>query len=50
MMMASKSHEKHPIHKDLYEALIQSIHVDENYMDRLAADPASQRKRLHDDK
>ncbi|GJZ89656.1 hypothetical protein Tco_0661438 [Tanacetum coccineum] len=50
MMMASKSHEKHPAHKKLYDALIQSLLMDENDMDRLAVDPASQRKRRHDDK
>ncbi|GKA71228.1 hypothetical protein Tco_0777367, partial [Tanacetum coccineum] len=50
MMMASKSHEKHPTHKDLYDALIQSLLVDENDMDRLAVDLASQRKRRHNDK
>ncbi|GJV85785.1 hypothetical protein Tco_1525683 [Tanacetum coccineum] len=50
MMMASKLHEKHPAHKDLYDALIQSLLVDENDMDRLAVDHASQRKRRHKDK
>ncbi|GJZ89325.1 hypothetical protein Tco_0661107 [Tanacetum coccineum] len=41
MMMASKSHEKHPSHKDLYDTLIQSLHVDENDIDRLAVNPDS---------
>nr|GEW31973.1 hypothetical protein [Tanacetum cinerariifolium] len=50
MMMASKSHEKNPAHKELYDALIQSLLVDENDMDMLVVDPASQRKRRHDDK
>ncbi|GJW91486.1 hypothetical protein Tco_0169039 [Tanacetum coccineum] len=50
MMMASKSHKKHPAHKDLYNALVQSLLVDENDMDRLAVDLASQRKRRHNDK
>ncbi|GJS99668.1 hypothetical protein Tco_0820838 [Tanacetum coccineum] len=50
MMMASKSHEKHPAHKELYDALIQLLLVDKNDMDRLVVDPASQRKRRHDDK
>ncbi|GJU41314.1 hypothetical protein Tco_0051598 [Tanacetum coccineum] len=50
MMMASKSHEKHPAHKKLYDALIKSLLVDENGIDKLAIDPASQRKRRHDNK
>ncbi|GKC37309.1 hypothetical protein Tco_1049693 [Tanacetum coccineum] len=50
MMMASKSHEKHLAHKVLCDALVQSLLVDENDMDRLAVDHASQRKRRHDDK
>ncbi|GJU10712.1 hypothetical protein Tco_1133108 [Tanacetum coccineum] len=50
MMMASKSHERYLAHKELYDALIQSLLVGENDMDRLAVDPASQRKRRHDDK
>nr|GEZ11661.1 hypothetical protein [Tanacetum cinerariifolium] len=41
MMMASKSHEKHLAHKVLYDALIQSLLMDENDMDRLSMDPAS---------
>ncbi|GJV47100.1 hypothetical protein Tco_1437312 [Tanacetum coccineum] len=50
MMMASKSHEKHPSHKDMYDVLIQSLLVDENDMYRLVVDHASHRKRRHDDK
>ncbi|GKC69113.1 hypothetical protein Tco_1114996 [Tanacetum coccineum] len=50
MMMPSKSNERHPAHKALYDALLQSIFVDENDMDRLDVDPASQRKRRHEDK
>ncbi|GJT76808.1 hypothetical protein Tco_1043533 [Tanacetum coccineum] len=46
----AKSHERHLAHKELYDALIQSLLVGENDMDRLAVDPASQRKRRHDDK
>ncbi|GJV11195.1 hypothetical protein Tco_1352736 [Tanacetum coccineum] len=50
MMMSSKSYERHPTHKALYDALLESIFVDENDMDRLAVDPTSQRKRRHEDK
>ncbi|GKD90507.1 hypothetical protein Tco_1366014 [Tanacetum coccineum] len=34
MIMASKSYEKHSAHKALYDALIQSLFVDEDDMDR----------------
>nr|GEV60173.1 hypothetical protein [Tanacetum cinerariifolium] len=44
------SHEKHLAHKKLYDALIDSLLVNENDMDRLAMNPASRRKRWHDDK
>ncbi|GJW12251.1 hypothetical protein Tco_1578078 [Tanacetum coccineum] len=37
MIMASKSYEKHPPHKALYDALIQSLFVDEDDMDKAAA-------------
>nr|GEW42042.1 hypothetical protein [Tanacetum cinerariifolium] len=50
MMMSSKSYERHTTHKALYDALLESIFVDENDMDRLTVDPASQRKRRHEDK
>ncbi|GJU49918.1 hypothetical protein Tco_1219473 [Tanacetum coccineum] len=50
IMMASKSYEKHPAHKAPYDALIQSLLVDKNDMDRLAVDPLSQKKRRHEDK
>ncbi|GJV18858.1 hypothetical protein Tco_1367878 [Tanacetum coccineum] len=50
MMIASKSYEDHLAHKDLYDALIQSLLVDENDMDRVAVDPSSQSKIHHDDK
>nr|GEW82590.1 putative reverse transcriptase domain-containing protein [Tanacetum cinerariifolium] len=50
MMMASKSYERHPAHKALYDTLLESIFVEENNIDRIAKDPASQRKRRHDDK
>ncbi|GJW60250.1 hypothetical protein Tco_0109585 [Tanacetum coccineum] len=48
--MASKSYEKHPAHKELYDALIQSIFIDKDDMDRLVVDHASQKKRRHEDK
>nr|GFC16313.1 hypothetical protein [Tanacetum cinerariifolium] len=35
MMISSKSYERHPAHKALYDALPESIFVDENDMDRL---------------
>ncbi|GJZ87714.1 hypothetical protein Tco_0659324 [Tanacetum coccineum] len=50
MMMASKSYEQHPTHKALYDALIQSLLVDENDMDRHVVDPLSKKKRRHEDK
>ncbi|GKD52217.1 hypothetical protein Tco_1281193 [Tanacetum coccineum] len=50
MTMASKSYEKHPAHKALSDALIQSIFVDEDDIDRLVMDHASQKKRRHKDK
>ncbi|GKE77133.1 hypothetical protein Tco_1543253, partial [Tanacetum coccineum] len=37
MMMASKSYEKNPEHKELYDALIQLLFVDEDDMDKAAA-------------
>ncbi|GJV90829.1 hypothetical protein Tco_1538642 [Tanacetum coccineum] len=37
MMMASKSYEKHPTHKELYDTLILSLFVDEEDMDKAAA-------------
>ncbi|GJS55024.1 hypothetical protein Tco_0628386 [Tanacetum coccineum] len=50
MMMASKSYEKHLAHKALYDALIQSLLVDENDMDKRVVDPLSKKKRRHEDK
>ncbi|GJT09574.1 hypothetical protein Tco_0856616 [Tanacetum coccineum] len=41
MMMSSNSYERHPAHKALYDALLESIFMDENDMDRLDVDPAS---------
>ncbi|GJV86038.1 hypothetical protein Tco_1525936 [Tanacetum coccineum] len=49
-MMSSKSYERHPAHKALYDAKLESIFVDENDMDRIAVDPVSQSKRRHEDK
>ncbi|GJY40104.1 hypothetical protein Tco_0427374 [Tanacetum coccineum] len=50
MMMASKSYERHPAHKELYDALLQSLFVDEDDMDKdAAADQSTQVKRKHDD-
>ncbi|GJZ58634.1 hypothetical protein Tco_0614450 [Tanacetum coccineum] len=50
MMMASKSYEKHP-YKALYDAHIQSLFMDEDYMDQAVAtmDQSAQLKRKHDD-
>ncbi|GKB35406.1 hypothetical protein Tco_0880348 [Tanacetum coccineum] len=48
MIMASKSYEKHSTHKALYDALILSLLVDENDMDRLVVDPLSHKKRRHE--
>ncbi|GKA80311.1 hypothetical protein Tco_0786907 [Tanacetum coccineum] len=51
MMMASKSYEKHSAYKALYGALIQSLFMDEDDMDKVAAasDQSTQEKRKHDD-
>nr|GEZ28226.1 hypothetical protein [Tanacetum cinerariifolium] len=43
-------YERHPTHKAHYDALLESIFMDENDIYRLAIDPASQRKRQHEDK
>ncbi|GKB41097.1 hypothetical protein Tco_0886039 [Tanacetum coccineum] len=37
MIMASKSYEKHPAHKDLYDALIKSLFLDKDDMDKVVA-------------
>nr|GFC26955.1 hypothetical protein [Tanacetum cinerariifolium] len=50
MMMSSKSYERHLAYKALYDALLESIFMDKNDMDKLDVDPASQRKRRHEDK
>ncbi|GJW02350.1 hypothetical protein Tco_1561206 [Tanacetum coccineum] len=51
MMMASKSYKKYPAHKELYDALIQSLFVDEDDMDQAAAaaNLSTQVKRKHND-
>nr|GEV73187.1 hypothetical protein [Tanacetum cinerariifolium] len=49
MMMASNSYEKQPAHKALYDALIQSLFMDEDDMDRGIVEPSTQTKRRHDD-
>nr|GEU30568.1 retrovirus-related Pol polyprotein from transposon TNT 1-94 [Tanacetum cinerariifolium] len=41
---------EHQSHKALYDALLESIFMDENNMDRLIVDPASLSKRRHEDK
>ncbi|GKB09843.1 hypothetical protein Tco_0843766 [Tanacetum coccineum] len=50
-MMASKSFEKHPAYKELYDALIKSLLVDEDDMDQaaVATDESVLLKRKHDD-
>ncbi|GJZ39891.1 hypothetical protein Tco_0586454, partial [Tanacetum coccineum] len=51
MMMASKSYEKHPSHQALYDALIQSLFMDEDDMDQVVAamGESALLKRKHDD-
>ncbi|GJY44044.1 hypothetical protein Tco_0432257 [Tanacetum coccineum] len=48
MMMASNSYNKHPAHKALYDALIESLFMDEDDMDRAVAEASTQMKRRHD--
>ncbi|GKC02441.1 hypothetical protein Tco_0994051, partial [Tanacetum coccineum] len=50
MMLASKSYKKHLAHKMLYNALIQSLFMDENDMDQAATamGQSAQLKRRHD--
>ncbi|GJV52590.1 hypothetical protein Tco_1448331 [Tanacetum coccineum] len=51
MMRDSKSYEKHLTHQALYDALMLSIILGEDYMERAkAAEPPTQKKRRHDDK
>ncbi|GJX57206.1 hypothetical protein Tco_0287103 [Tanacetum coccineum] len=48
MMIASKSFEKHPAHKELYDALIKPLLVDEDDMDQAAAVILGQSKAFGD--
>nr|GEX28329.1 uncharacterized mitochondrial protein AtMg00820-like [Tanacetum cinerariifolium] len=49
LMMKSKSFNTHPAQKKLYDALMDSLLVDENDMDNQFDDQSSQKKRCHDD-
>ncbi|GJZ64210.1 hypothetical protein Tco_0620631 [Tanacetum coccineum] len=49
LMMKSKSFNTHPVDKKLYDALMDSLLVDENDMDHQFNDQPSQKKRHHDD-
>ncbi|GKB24288.1 hypothetical protein Tco_0863689, partial [Tanacetum coccineum] len=50
MMRKNKSYKKHPTHKALYDALMQSLILDEDDMDKAATvEPSTQIKRQHDD-
>ncbi|GKF00639.1 hypothetical protein Tco_0027562 [Tanacetum coccineum] len=49
LMMKSKSFNTHPVDKKLYDALMDSLLVDENDMDHQYNDQPSQKKRHHDD-
>ncbi|GKB11274.1 hypothetical protein Tco_0845197 [Tanacetum coccineum] len=51
MTMASKSYKKPPAHKDSYDALIKSLFMDEDDMDKAVAamGQSAQFKRKHDD-
>ncbi|GJR17142.1 hypothetical protein Tco_0965669 [Tanacetum coccineum] len=48
MLMKSKSFDKHPARKALYDALVQSLHVDEDDMDRVVNEPPTQKRRRQD--
>ncbi|GJY25367.1 hypothetical protein Tco_0400093 [Tanacetum coccineum] len=48
-MTKSKSFNKHPAHKALYHALIESLLADEEAMDQGVVDLLKQKKRQHDD-
>ncbi|GKE20441.1 hypothetical protein Tco_1431953 [Tanacetum coccineum] len=51
MMRENKSYEKHPTHQLLYDALMQSLILDEYEMEKAkAAETLTQKKRRHDDK
>ncbi|GJZ56664.1 hypothetical protein Tco_0612158 [Tanacetum coccineum] len=49
MMMESKSYEKHPKHKALYDALMLSMIQDEDYLDRIFFEQPKQKKIDHVD-
>nr|GEX48435.1 hypothetical protein [Tanacetum cinerariifolium] len=49
IMRESKSYDKHPKHKALYDALVQSLLVDEDDIDRGVAKPHTQKRRHHED-
>ncbi|GJT45713.1 hypothetical protein Tco_0954428 [Tanacetum coccineum] len=51
MMRENKSYEKHPTHQALYDAVMQSIILDEDDMEKAKiVEPPTQKKRQHDDK
>nr|GEW10156.1 hypothetical protein [Tanacetum cinerariifolium] len=49
LMMKSKSYDKHPAHRPLYDALVQSLLVDEDDMDKQLKDQSTPKKRRQDD-
>ncbi|GJV02727.1 hypothetical protein Tco_1336296 [Tanacetum coccineum] len=49
LMSKSKSFNTHPAHQELYDALMDSLLVDEDDMDNHFVDPPSLKKRRHDD-
>nr|GEU85803.1 hypothetical protein [Tanacetum cinerariifolium] len=49
MMMKSKSYDKHPAHRALYDALVQSLIVDEDDMYKQLEDKSTPNKRCRDD-
>ncbi|GJY87265.1 hypothetical protein Tco_0501893 [Tanacetum coccineum] len=50
MIRESKSYEKNPTHKALYDALMLSLILDEDDIDRGVVEPPTQKKRRNDDK
>ncbi|GKD98205.1 hypothetical protein Tco_1382102 [Tanacetum coccineum] len=48
MRRESKSYNKNLTHKDLYDALVKSLLVDEDDMDRGVVESSTQKKRRHD--
>ncbi|GJY96271.1 hypothetical protein Tco_0512632 [Tanacetum coccineum] len=49
MMMKSKSYNKHPAHRAMYDALVQSLIVDKDDMDKQLEDQSTPKKRRQDD-